>query len=139
MWLEKFLDTIRRVLPSNPLAGKEEALARLNPEKIYIENVRSVLGVSEGEARRICDTAVRQGLFTRGIEILCPNGSVAATEESEALLPSVVSCWQEEEGNREEKSFRTEELRKLVFYRLNEQRTANSHQARAASLQRRAT
>jgi hypothetical protein len=139
MWLEKFLDTIRRVLPSNPLAGKEEALAQLDPEKIYKENVRSLLGVSEEEAERICETAVRQGLFSRGVEVLCPNGSAAAMADSEEELPPIVICWQEIDGHPEEAPLPTEQLRKVTFYRLNERRAANSYQAGAASLQRRAT
>ena len=140
MWLEKFLDTIRRVLPTNPLAGKEEALAKLEPDKIYPENVRSLLGVSKEEAIRICETAVRQGLFSRAVEVLCPNGSAAASAGSEEQLPETVSCWQETDGHVEEVSFLTTALRKETFYRLNERRPeSTSFRAGAASLQRRAT
>jgi hypothetical protein len=122
MWLERFLDTIRRVLPGDPLSGREKELAKLNPEKILVENVRSVLDVSQDEARRVCETAVRQGLFTRGVDVLCPNGSAAATKDREEDLPTEVTCIEEQDGHPEEVLLPTEGLRKIVFYRFNELR-----------------
>jgi hypothetical protein len=68
---------------------------------MYVENVRSVFGISERAAQRYCDTAVRQGIFSKFIEVRCPNGSVGASAESEAELPETGHCWQEEEGQVE--------------------------------------
>ena len=120
MWLEKFLKTISQLIPINPLSGIGDALARLNPDKIYVENVRSVLKTSHARALKICETAVRQGFFSRGVEVLCPNGRVAASADIEANLPPTVFCWQEEDGHYEEIELPTSELQKLTFYRLNE-------------------
>lgn len=124
MWLTKFLDIIGKLLPSNPLSGKEEALARLNPDKIYTENVRSVLGVSHKAALEVCERAVRQGFFRRGVEVMCPDGAVAASADSEATLPPMVRCWMEENGNFEEVELPTNTLRKVTFYRLDDQAAA---------------
>jgi len=124
MWLTKFLNIIGSFLPPDPLAGKEEALARLNPEKIYIENVRSVLGVSQREALDICESAVRQGLFKRGVEVLCPDGAAAASADVETNLPATVNCWTQEDGHYEEVVLPTAQLQKVKYYRLNEQSTA---------------
>lgn len=90
------------------------ALARLNPEKIYVENVRSVLDISTWRAKEICETAVRQGFFQKRVEVLCPDGVVAASAPSEEQLPPTVICWSE----FEEVEVPTEHLRKNVFYRL---------------------
>jgi hypothetical protein len=118
--LEKFFDTISRLFPGDPYSGKEEAIARLNPDKIYLENVRSVLGVSTARAARFCEIAVRQGLFRRGVEVVCPDGAVAASAETEADLPKTVRCWAEDKGNLEELEIETNSLPKITFYRLND-------------------
>ncbi len=55
----KFWQTISRLVPQGTLSGKEALIAELNPEKIYIENVRSILDVSYESAKRICETADR--------------------------------------------------------------------------------
>lgn len=118
MLLTKFLDTISKVVPGDPFAGREDAIARLNPDKIYVENVRSALGVSSRQAQQIIDTAVRQGLFQRFVEVVCPDGVAVASARTEAELPEVVHCWKEENGNTEEMELPTSTLPKVVFYRL---------------------
>jgi hypothetical protein len=123
MLFQRFFETISEVLPDR-LLGDMDALARLNPEKFYVENVRSVLGVSTVTAQRICDTAVRQGVFRRFVEVVCPDGSVAASADHEESLPEMVRCWSEKDGQYEETMLPTHELRKAVFYRLNDDQTA---------------
>jgi hypothetical protein len=129
MLFEKLLDIISKFIPSDPLVGVERALARLNPDKFDVENVRSILGVSEVSAKRICETAVRQGVLEKRIEVLCPDGAVAASADSEANLPATVNCLQEQDGDFEEVELPTSQLRKLPFYRLNERRSAQRRTA----------
>jgi hypothetical protein len=108
-------------MPGAFLSEKEaEALAALNPDKIYVENVRNILNVSSSHALRICETAVRQGLFETGIEVLCPDGAVVASAKKEEELPERVPCWKEEDGHMEEVNIATSSLDKKKFYRLNE-------------------
>jgi hypothetical protein len=118
LW-QKFLEIISRILPLRPLAVNEEALAQLDPEKIYIENVRSLLNVSFQEAEAICEAATRQGLFKKGIEVICPNGAVAAAVEFGKLLPKYVECWVEEDGQLEPREMETNALQKITYYRFN--------------------
>src|SRR5205823_908851 len=99
MWLTKLLDIISHVVPLNPISGIEELITRLNPDKIYVENVRSLLGVPHRLAVTVCETAVRQGFFSRGVEVLCPDGTVAASAEREEELPSSVNWWTQEDGH----------------------------------------
>src|SRR5205085_4060213 len=112
MWLEKFLEIISRLIPVNPLSGIEDVLAKLDPRKFYIENVRSLLGISHKKALQICETAVRHGYFERRIEVLCPDGRVAASADSEANLPASVRCWHEEDEHYEEIELATADLQK---------------------------
>src|SRR2546423_7111465 len=111
MWLPKFLNIISRVLPNNSDSEVEKALAELDPDKIYVENVRSVLHVSQQKAFDLCETAVRQGFFKRAVEVKCPDGAVAVSADSEADLPLTVHCWKEEEdGHYEEVELPTNTL-----------------------------
>jgi hypothetical protein len=116
--LTRFFDTISKIVPGDPLAGRKEAIARLNPDKIYLENVRSALGVSSGRAQQIVETAVRQGLFERFVEVVCPDGAVAATARTESELPQKVRCWTHDGDNLEEVELATSTLPKVTFYRL---------------------
>jgi hypothetical protein len=115
----KFWQKIKSLLPSFTLSENEaQALSKLNPSKIYVENVRSILGVSHESAKRICETAVRQGVFERRVEVMCPDGVVAASADSEANLPATVQCWHEEQGHLEAEELPTKDLEKTIFYRL---------------------
>lgn len=120
MLLERFLKAISRLIPQKELSGKEALLSELNPDKIYVENVRSILNVSHESAVRICETAVRQGVFRRGVEVVCPDGAVACSADTEEELPPTVHCWTEEDGHSEEVELPTRSLRKTAFYRLND-------------------
>ena len=108
-------------MPQRVLTDQEaKGIGALDPNKIYVENVRSLLGVSTDSAAEICEAAVRQGLFRRGVEVLCPDGAVAASAESVERLPATVLCWIETDGHPEEVELPTAKLSKLTFYSLNE-------------------
>lgn len=74
--------------------------------------------MSHESAKRICETAVRQGVFERRVEVMCPDGVVAASADSEANLPATVQCWHEEQGHLEAEELPTKDLEKTIFYRL---------------------
>jgi hypothetical protein len=119
--LKKLFQIISKVIPAPALSEYEaQQLAKLNPEKFYVENVRKILGVSHDSAKRICETAVRQGVFERCIEVRCPDGSVAASAESEAGLPQTVRCVHQEDQHFEEEELPVRDLEKVIFYRLND-------------------
>ena len=118
MWLTKFLNTMNRLLPSDSPPELLENLAKLNPEKFYIENVRSLLGISHKEAKNLCEEGVIQGMFTEYIEIRCPDGAVAEYYEKHSIPPKTVKCWEEIDGGYEEREYPTYGLEKQVFYRL---------------------
>jgi hypothetical protein len=128
MLSNRFWKTISRIFPGGALEGREDVIAKLNPEKIYVENVRSALGVSYAAAVRFCETAVRQGFFSPGIEVLCPDGMVAAAAGKEEDLPVTVHCFGE---HGQEDEFPTKFLRRITFYRLNEQSASALHRTAA--------
>jgi hypothetical protein len=117
MLFERFFRTISSVVPPNVFLNMD-ALAELDPEKIYVENVRSVLRVPSALAVRLCELAVRQGVFTRFVAVECPDGSEGAVAERESDLPLSVTCHREEDGFIHDVELPTAQLRKVIFYRL---------------------
>jgi hypothetical protein len=95
-----------------------KAFSALNPQRIYVENVRALLGTNSWIAKQICETAVRQGLFVKRIQVLCPDGGVAVTVSDEGAIPPNVLCWREVDGELEETVESTDRLDKLEFYQL---------------------
>ena len=58
MWSKRFSTTIRRfVRGALPQPLDFEELRRLDTSRIYVENVRALLGVSHKAAQDICDVA----------------------------------------------------------------------------------
>jgi hypothetical protein len=118
---ERFLNTISRLLGGFAKLLPEPVdvtkLSKLDPTKIYVENVRSVLRVSARSAQIICETAVSQGLFERRIEVSCPDGAVAVTAADVTSLPERVICHLVEDGHYEEVELSVKDLETTVFYR----------------------
>jgi hypothetical protein len=122
MWLEKLLNSMARRFPGKPLS--REALSRLNPDKIYVENVRSLLDVSHSSAVEILEDGLKQGWLRSGVEVMCPDGTVAASAETIEKLPRTVNCTQIEAGHPEEVQLPTNTLSVVKFYKLNDRPTS---------------
>lgn len=116
-WLTGSLRVISEAMSGGgPKPEALEELAALNPERIYVENVRSILNVSHARARRICETAVRRGMFRRQVLVLCPDGSVGASAPDESQLPPRTRCWVEVDGNLELEMQDTADLKTLEVF-----------------------
>ena len=119
MWFTKFLDIMSSLIPVTIPDYTLENLSKLNPEKFYIENVRSLLNVSHDKANRICEMAVRQGFFKKGIEIICPDGVVAESVDEGNPLPTTVFCYYWDDGDYKEVEINVDGLERNTYYRLN--------------------
>lgn len=93
-----------------------EALSRIDPQHIYVENIRVLLGGSSWVAKLICETAVRQGIFAKRVQVLCPDGAVAETLNAGQPIPETVRCWKEIDGEAEAVRERTDRLDKIEYY-----------------------
>jgi hypothetical protein len=116
----KFFDAISRHLPGDPLMGGDAgALSNLDPDKMYVENVRAALRVSERRAKLYCETAVRQGVFDRWVEAIAPDDTVVVSAPSIDSFPAVVRHWVEHNGQLEEMTLNPAQLQTRIFYRLH--------------------
>jgi hypothetical protein len=119
-----FFEIISSLLPEHAFVGYPEARAKLDPNKIYVENVRSLFRISERSAERYCETAVRQGVFSKFVELRCADGAIVATSKFDQELPKSVRCWTEHDGGYPERWIPTGDLLMTVFYRLNDEASA---------------
>jgi hypothetical protein len=118
--LTKFFDAISKFVPGDPFMGGDPyEIAKLDPDKIYVENVRAAMRTSERQARLYCETAVRQGIFDRYVEAILPDDVVAVSAPTERELPLTVQRWVERDGKMEEETFETATLSRRAFYRLH--------------------
>jgi hypothetical protein len=113
---KRFFKIISDHLIATP--ARLRVFSALDTQHIYVENVRALLGTNTWIARQICETAVRQGLFVKRIQVLCPDGTVALTVDDEKAVPEEVQCWREVDGEVEPVAERSERLDRLEFYQL---------------------
>jgi len=57
----------------NFIRRKADIILNTNPDKIYVENIRSFFGVSSSIAKAMCEFAVRSGHFSKHVGYICPN------------------------------------------------------------------
>lgn len=113
--LSKLIDTpaIRRLIDK-----KRAAIEAVDPQRIYVENVRAFFGFPHSIAKLILDLAVREGALERRTGLLCPRyQNIIATLEDGQDPPDQVNCLVcESEGDGETHDGR--DLQSIVFYRL---------------------
>jgi hypothetical protein len=118
--LTKFLDAISKFLPGDPfIGGSPPDIAKLNPDKIYVENVRAAMRVSFTRAELYCETAVRQGIFDRWVEAYAPDDVVAIVARTVEEAPKTIHRWVERHGKLQEETLQTAGLVWRTFYRLH--------------------
>lgn len=79
----------------NWLKRKTLDVASIDPERIYVENVRSFFGINHRFAKYLCELAVNEGYFEKQCGARCPNSDcnrIIATAGNLESLPPVVHC-----------------------------------------------
>jgi hypothetical protein len=121
MLLQRFLNLIDDTAIGRFVARKEELIDQLDPDRIYIENVRSFFGLPFSAARLLCEQAVRERLFLRRLGVLCPTcNRILLVVSSPDEIPKTVRCELCEMGDREPHEFDRSDLRTIEFYKLND-------------------
>lgn len=97
-----------------------KALEKLNPDRIYVENMRYLLGTSNRIAKLVCNIAVRKGYFEKYYALECKNEDcrrIIGSYKKISEIPEVVTCLTCEEDGEFESQFSTRELNKIPFYK----------------------
>jgi hypothetical protein len=103
------------------LKNKAKIIENTDPDRIYIENIRSFFNISSKLAKFLCDIAVRQGLFEKKIAVECINEDCKRIIEvfnSSQELPEKLSCIVCEIEGKEVSTFRKEDYKIIEYYKL---------------------
>jgi hypothetical protein len=95
-----------------------------DPDRIYVENVRSFLSIPTRWAKFICEIAVKQNIFRKKYAVICINSDcqrVIKSYDNKIDIPKEINCLTCELGGKENHLFETEKLEIEEFYQLIEQ------------------
>lgn len=101
--------------------NKTRIIEITDPDRIYIENVRSFFNISSRFAKFLCETAVRQGLFEKKIAVECTNEDckriIKVFDVSEEL-PDELTCIVCETEGKEIYTYQKDNYKIIEFYKL---------------------
>ena len=117
------LDVFLRLIDSPPVRRfvdrKREAVEAIDPQRIYVENVRTFFGFPHSVSRLLLETAVREGALERWVGVLCPyHRHIVKSYPSEDAVPESVFCLACEAEGREQPDHQRRELGRQIFYKL---------------------
>ena len=116
MSLTRFFEIIDSSGIGNMVRYRADLIAKTDPERIYVENIRSFFHLPHATARFLCDLAAKEGVFIKKIGFLCPNHqNIMRSFQAGSALPDTVGC-QVCEAEGLETEYKTKELEKIVFY-----------------------
>ena len=106
---------------SNIINNKANVIAQINPDRIYVENIRSFYNLPYRFARFLCEMAVKQRFFEKKYGLLCPNNEckrLIISFDKKSQIPNKIKCDQCELLEREKYIFEVTDKDILEFYKL---------------------
>lgn len=120
MLLEKLFQIIDRSVIGSAIEKRFEIISQTDPERIYIEQVRSFLGLNAWLATLLCEMAVKDRLFKKRYAIECPKcRRVIKSVKHKSELPSIVTCDTCQLLEKEKCEYLKDEILLIPFYQLN--------------------
>lgn len=119
MLLEKFSSIIDRSAIGKAVGYREELIKQTDPDRIYVENIRSFFHIPFKMAEWLCQAAVKEGAFEKRVGFLCPNDQSLIDDVSDGEKPpSELTCKSCEIMGEEKHQFSPSECRQITFYKL---------------------
>ncbi|TKC65173.1 hypothetical protein FBD94_01035 [Pedobacter hiemivivus] len=103
------------------IAKKQELIAATDPNRIYVENIRSFFNIPNRLAKLFCNLAVREGVFREKIGIICYNKDcerIILSVDNLDQMPSVITCQSCQLREESEYDFNTASLSTIIFYQI---------------------
>jgi hypothetical protein len=100
-------------------------VASIDPERIYLENIRSFYNIPISIAKLFCEMALKENLFKKGFGIECPNDScnnrLIATYNDKREVPDTILCESCQLLEKDKFEFNANEFKVIEFYKLNKE------------------
>jgi len=95
MSLIKFFQAIDKTFLGKVVDRKLALIEKTDPDRIYVENIRSFYNMPYGVAKFFCERAVGDNLFKKKFGVECPNnddGRLIATYDNRNQIPHEIKC-----------------------------------------------
>lgn len=105
----------------NFLKNKEDIIEHTNPDRIYVENVRSFFNIPFKWAKYLCEVAVRHKYFVKKYGVECKNSDcsrIIAVYNSVDEIPEFLTCSTCEMDLDKNFEFDKKNLNIIEFYQL---------------------
>jgi hypothetical protein len=120
MLLLKLFHIIDNSFIGRSVEKRMNILASTDPNKMYLENIRSFYHIPKSLAQLLCNMAVKERLFIKKIEITCPHcGRCLMEVDKRSEIPESISCDVCELNEVENFEFNPTKLTTMEFYSLN--------------------
>lgn len=118
----KLLEIIDKTQIGKWVSKKQDQIEKTDPQKIYVENIRSFFGVSTKIAQFMCDSLVKQKKLTKRIGYICPNHLckkiIFSERHGNTLKKAEVHCINCEIRGQDSFSFDKNKLSTVIFYQI---------------------
>jgi hypothetical protein len=112
---------IRWLLGDKFFDKKLKKFKEFNPNRFYVENIRSYYGMSYFFAKRLCDEAVSVGRFDKKIGLECPecNRIIKSINNISEFNNETITCETCESLEHEHFKFKIKDVKKIDIYSLH--------------------
>lgn len=104
----------------NKFLERKAAIAKAtDPDRIFVENVRSFFNIPTRWARFLCEVAVRQGVLKKKFSVECSNnecGRIIKSYDKKEDIPKTIICRTCELEGLEKFEFETDKMHIVEFY-----------------------
>ena len=123
MQFEKLFDIIDKSKLGKIIIRKQNIIENTDPDRIYVENIRSFFNFPFPIAKLLCEMAVKEKLFIKKIGLLCPNadcGRIIKSYEINERIDKFLTCEQCQLKEEEKNCFLSSELDRIIYYQLRQ-------------------
>ncbi len=119
MLLEKFSNIIDSSPIGSAIDYRKNLIERTDPNRIYVENIRSFFHIPNRLAKWLCDEAARQGVFEKRHGFLCPTCHAMIADTADVVDPSKkLICQSCVILNNDRFEYSPNECQRMEFYRV---------------------
>jgi hypothetical protein len=108
---------------SKIISTKSELLSHLDPDRIYVENVRSFYNLPTRVAKFLCEMAVKQNFFEKWYGVMCPTcDRIVQSFKKKSEIPHEMKCSHCELLEKDTYIFTPSDINIKPFYKLRKRK-----------------
>lgn len=126
MQLGKFLKRIDSSWLGKVVSKKQNIIIKTDPDRIFVENVRSFFNIKHSFAKLLCEAAVKEKVFKKQIGLECPHDkNILKSYNVDEKLDDSLECTICLALEREQYIYQLKDLIKITYYQLKRKNASN--------------